>query len=286
MGSSGRPRPRRRGHAQPVPRAARARRARGRAAGRDRQADGADGRGRPAARDRGGRTRPAPHGLPEPPMGRGLPDGPPAALRGRARPDRPVRVAVRAVASRGPPGGVARTRRPRGGRRAPVRPRGPSDRSGGRSVRPAPHRLRRGRPPAARRRDRRRRLRGARARRGCPQPPVDERPRGDPGTADAGARAARGVREVRAGRPGAGAERGGAPGRPGLGPRAARAVGAPVHRGRRTHRRDGAGRLRGVLPRGRGVAPRGRAASGGSERLGHGARDHRGRPGERPHPTA
>ena len=96
----------------------------------------------------------------------------------------------------------------------------------------------------------------------------------------------RGVREVRAGRPGTGAERGGAPGRRGLGPRAARAVGAPVQRGRRTHRRDGAGRLRGVLPRGRGVAPGGRAAAGGSERLRDGARDHRGRPGERPHPDA
>ena len=104
--------------------------------------------------------RPPRHGLPEPPLGRRLPDRAATARRGRARAGPSLRVAVRVVEARS-----ARFledgRDRRGGRRHPLRPRHARDRSG----RPAVRRGR-GRPGGTRCRPAwsgrgRRRLRGA-----------------------------------------------------------------------------------------------------------------------------
>ena len=81
----------------------------------------AEGRALVAAAAAAGRTA---HGVPEPPLGRRLPDRPPAHRARRAGPGGPLRVPVRAVAA-GDQAGLAGERRPRGGRRRAVRPRRP-----------------------------------------------------------------------------------------------------------------------------------------------------------------
>ena len=73
--------------------------ARGRPRGRRRQAAGADRRRGKEARRGSARARADADGLPEPALGRGLPDGEAAARRRRARERAPVRVALRALAT-------------------------------------------------------------------------------------------------------------------------------------------------------------------------------------------
>ena len=116
---------------EPLPRRAGARGDRRGQARRDRQAAGGHGaRGARAAR-RGGRRGRRRRRVPQPPLGRRLPDAAPRARRRAARPRRDVRVALRPLPPAGQGGRVARERRPRRRRRVVVglglAPRRPGD---------------------------------------------------------------------------------------------------------------------------------------------------------------